>query len=337
MDSEAIAKYLSYRLPEASGLRVTGQERVFPGISRETWLIDVEFEQGGQKAQRGFVFRLDTPGGSIVPLPLSYEYEVYKRLRGSDVRIATAFWYERDPQWLMDGREFYVRQKVEGLVEIPHLGDPAYKDMHIAMAKEHAEQMAKVHTLDWRKHGFAEMEDLYPEWLIPGDESECARLDLELWERIFYDVQPEPYPAMTYVLAWLKEHCPKQSPGIRLVKGNNAMSEEIWQGTRIEAMSDWELTHLGDPTEDWAWAAQQGIEQLWGLEEIIDHYEKVSGIHIDPESLRYFRVFVPFKAFTCLQAGSRMFINGKDLRVQLGALAFLSHTFLEQIAKTAGL
>lgn len=337
MDEQAIARYLSYRLPAARDLRVTGLERVFPGISRETWLTDVEFEENGRKANRGFAFRIDTPGGSIVPLPLSYEYQVYQRLQGSSISIAKSCWYERDPQWLMDGREFYVREKVEGTVDIPHLGDPAYKEMHIAMAKEHAEQMAKVHTLDWRKHRFLEMRELYPEWLIPKDESECARLDLELWERIFYEIQPEPYPAVAYVLAWLKEHCPQQSPRISLVKGNNGMTEEVWQGTKIVAMSDWELTHLGDPTEDWAWASAQGLGQLWELENIIGHYQKVSGIQIDPASLNYFLVFVPFKAFTCLQAGSRMFIAGKDLRAQVGSLKFFSHLYLEQMAKAAGL
>jgi aminoglycoside phosphotransferase (APT) family kinase protein len=337
MDIQVVANYLRYRLPDATGLQVTSQERVFPGISRETWLVDVEFEQEGAKQRRGFVFRLDTPGGSIVSLPLSYEYDVYKRLQGSNIRIATAYWYERDDQWLMDGREFYVREKIEGVLDIPHLGDPAHRDLHITMAKEHAEQMAKVHMLDWRAHGFTEMADLYPEWLIPEKESDCARLDLELWENIFYEVQPEPYPAMTYALGWLKERCPKSSPGIRLVKGNNAMSEEIWQGTKIVAMSDWELTHLGDVSEDWAWAAQQGLEQLWDMESILDHYEAVSGISIDRESYAYFRVFVPFKAFTCLQAGSRMFINGKDRRVALAGLAFLSHTFLEAIAAATGL
>ena len=337
MNHQATANYLRYRLPEATGLQVVNQERVFPGISRETWLVDVEFEREGATQHRGFVFRLDTPGGSIVPLPLSYEYDVYKRLQGTDVRIAAAYWYERDERWLMDGREFYVREKIEGVLDIPHLGDAAYRDLHITMAKEHAEQMARIHLLDWRSHGFAEMADLYPEWLIPESDSDCARLDLELWENIFYAVQSEPYPAMTYALGWLKEHCPSNSPGIRLVKGNNAMSEEIWQGTKIVAMSDWELTHLGDVTEDWAWAAQQGIEQLWDLESILDHYKAFSGITIDRENLAYFRVFVPFKAFTCLQAGSRMFINGKDRRVALGGLAFLSHTFLEGIAAATGL
>lgn len=337
MDARAVERYLTYRLPEASRLEVTGLERVFPGVSRETWLTDVEFVRGGRRVKRGFVFRLDTPGGSIVPLPLSYEYEVYKRLEGSDVRIAPIFWYERDPEWRIEGREFYVREKVEGSVEIPHLGDASYRDMHIAMAKEHAEQMARVHTLDWRRHGFDEMKDLYPEWLVPSDASECARLDLELWERIFYDVQPEPYPAMAHVLGWLKEQCPAQSPRISLVKGNNGMSEEIWQGARIAAMSDWELAHLGDPTEDWAWATIQGIGQLWEEREIIAHYEQVSGIRIDPESLRYFLVFVSFKAFTCLQAGSRMFIGGKDLRVQVAALTIFSHQYLEQLAAAAGL
>ena len=44
----------------------------------------------GAAGRRGFVFRLDTPGGSIVPLPLSYEYQVYQRLQGSNVSIAAA-------------------------------------------------------------------------------------------------------------------------------------------------------------------------------------------------------------------------------------------------------
>ncbi|MCC6381662.1 MAG: phosphotransferase family protein [Dehalococcoidia bacterium] len=336
MDGAAVAKYLGYRLPEARNLAVTSLTRVFPGISRETWLVDTAFEEEGRAASRGFTFRMDTPGGSIVPLPLSYEYEVYRRLQGTDIRVARVLWYERDREWLMDGREFYVREKVEGAVDIPHLGDPAYRDMHVAMAKEHAEQMAKVHTLDWRKHGFAEMKDLYPEWRIPADAAQSARLDLELWEEIFYRIQPEPYPAMAQVLAWLKEHCPTSAPRVTLVKGNNGMTEEIWQGTKIAAMSDWELTHLGDPTEDWGWAAQQGLGQLWDFEQILAHYEQVSGIRVDRDSLRYYRLFVPFKAFVCLQAGARMFIAGKDLRVQVAGLTFMSHQFLAQLAAAAG-
>lgn len=337
MDVAAIERYLRFRVPEAQDLRVVGLQRVFPGISRETWLTDVHWEQDGERVARGFVFRLDTPGGSIVPLPLSYEYEIYARLQGSGLPIARTFWYECDPQWLMEGREFYVREKLEGAVEIPHLGDPQYKAMHIEMAKEHAEKLALVHTLDWQGQGFAELREKFPEWRVPRDEAECTRLDLELWEKIFYEVQPEPYPAMAYVLAWLKEHMPQRAPRISLVKGNNGMSEEIWQGTKIVGLSDWEVAHLGDPTEDWAWAVVQGIDQLWEVDQILAHYEQASGISIDRESLSYFYVLVWFKVFACLQAGGRMFIAGKDQRVQVASLTLFSHLFLEQMAKASGL
>lgn len=333
MDAEAIARYLAYRLPEATNLRVANLTRVYPGMSRETWLTDVQWEEAGRPVQQGFVFRMNGPGGSVVPLPLSYEFEIYERLKGSGLPVAKSLWYERGQRWLMDGREFFVREKVEGTVSIPHVGDPDYRDLHIAMAKEHAEKLALIHSLDWRQHRFAELADLYPQWVVPRDETECVRRDVEVWETLYYETQAEPSPAMVYTVDWLKKHAPDRSPRIALVKGNNGMDEEIWVGTKIVGLSDWELAHLGDPREDWAWAAAQGIGQLWGLEESLAHYRKVSGIAVDTESLEYFRVLTSFKAIVCMGSGLRMFVGEKDLRPQVATMGLVSHLQRDQTSR----
>ena len=64
-------------------VQVTACRQTFPGQSQETWLVDTEVAGG----TRGFVLRVNPPGGGIVPIPLRREWEVYSRLAGSPVPV----------------------------------------------------------------------------------------------------------------------------------------------------------------------------------------------------------------------------------------------------------
>src|SRR5262245_61273779 len=116
MDAPFAARYLEHRL--GYQVEVLKLRRSFPGISRETWLLDCAWEAGGERVAGGFVFRMDTPGGWVGPLPLRRGWEVYARLSGSAVPVAEPLWYEDDPAWqAAGGRDFFVRRKAEGEME----------------------------------------------------------------------------------------------------------------------------------------------------------------------------------------------------------------------------
>ena len=339
MEPRALERYLQKRLVQARGLELLKLRRTYPGMSRETWLADARWRQDGQEVTAGYVFRMDTPGGSVVPTPLRREYEVYKRLGGTTVPVPTALWYETDELLLTDGREFYVREKLEGQVQIPNLYDPSpqYDGLRLEVATEHISKLAALHTLDWKQLGFAEVLD------VPPDEGQSAGFDLDIWEENFDRVRPEAYPVAREVFCWLRDALPPTAPRISLNKGNNGVGEEIWQGNRIVGMSDWELAHLGDPTEDWTWmqlkpqVGSQGIGELFDEAHLQEIYFAASGIRLKEESLRYYRIVQRLKAFVCTVTAASMVTGGKDLRVSTAAMGLASYRAQAALAHAIGL
>jgi aminoglycoside phosphotransferase (APT) family kinase protein len=158
--------------------------------------------------------------------------------------------------------------------------------LRIAAAKEHASKLAALHRLDWRERGFGDL------MIVPSAPELNAQAAIDRLERELAACQTEPLPVVTESLGWLREHAPKGCQTV-LLKGNNGIGEEIWRDGRIIAMSDWELASLGDPASDWAWC--QGIKDVavagrWGLRDLLDHYEQLSGIHIEEADIEFYKL-----------------------------------------------
>ena len=332
MDTSIFERYLNYRLPEEPEIRVISVEQAFPGMSRETWIVDTVAGRGKSLDERGFIFRLDPPGGSIVQIPLRFEFSVYSKLQNSQVPVPETLWYEDNPEWLMDSREFFVREKIEGKVLIPEFEDPdpRHDPLRITMAREMAEKLALIHTCDWQALGLG---DIMP---VPDSNNDCARLDLEVWDEYLNRTLPEPSPIVERTMIWLRENQPDGAPIVSLLKGNNGIGEEIWHGTKIVAMCDWELSHLGDPSEDFSWC--QGFRDHPDLMEIlINHYTEISGIKPSLNNIEYYSIFYLLKTFACLQTGIGVYASGKDYRVQLANMGLWSQQIMYQLADTIGI
>jgi hypothetical protein len=107
---------------------------------------------------------------------------------------------------------------------------------------------------------------------------------------------------------------PTDSPRISLVKGNNGVGEEIWQGERIVAMSDWELASLGDGVLDLGFS--QGIMQLADFGEILRHYEQAVGSPVSPERLAFGGFLIWFKQIVCMMVYMyRPWLDGRSRRI----------------------
>lgn len=303
MDPRVVSAYLSERLGEPTDVRSLRQ--TFPGQSRETWLV--------RTAARGLVLRLDPPGGGVVPFPLRREWEIYVRLAPSPIPVGEPLWFD-DGCELSDGRPLFVRELVEGDTDVPGLNDPGPEGAALRerVAKEHAEKLAALHTLDWKRYGFDEVLD------APASTAEAGRFELETWRTIWDEVRTSPFPAITRALYWLEDRLPKGAARVSLLKGNNGLGEEIWRDATIVALSDWELASLGDPVQDWAFS--QGMLRLWDEEKTLRHYEQAAGFEIARESLAFWRVWTVFKALCCVHAGLRGFLDGRDPRVALPAM-----------------
>ncbi|HWD05876.1 MAG TPA: phosphotransferase family protein [Amycolatopsis sp.] len=276
---------------EADDLTVEQVARISQGVSRETWIVDAKVVRGDATTEESFVVRRDLPDGSVIPMPLREEFEVYHRLAASPVPTARALWFEDDPRWQPDERPAYVRTKVDGDWRLDFLSsdDPADDERKIAASKEHLEKLALLHTSDWRALGFGEI------GTVPDSPAACATALLDDLRDRLSAFQFEPSPAVAEGFAQLRATAPADAPVIALCKGTNGHGEEVWAGGQIVAMSDWELWRLGDPAYDFAQLQEMVPEivrdgrRLWGWPEALEFYRERSGIEITPERLSWYR------------------------------------------------
>ena len=283
MDKADVQEYLRARLAEP--LVVESVKRSFPGASRETWLVRCEPRAG---AASGYVVRVEPPEGAGCPGELKNEFEVYRRLYSSEVPVAEPLWYAEGIEFAA-GRPHMVRRMVEGSSTVAGLfnedADAPARRQRVAF--ECVEKLALVHRLDWKAYGFQE---LLPS---PPSAADSFKTELSIWSRYWAERKPFNSPVLEETIAWLGECVPADTPRISLVKGNNGLGEEIWQGEKIVAMSDWELACLGDGISDLFWS--QGTVRLVGFEEVLRHYEEAMGQKVSMERLAFANLFALVK------------------------------------------
>jgi aminoglycoside phosphotransferase (APT) family kinase protein len=281
-------------------------ERTFPGHSRMTWVLDT-MEQGG------LVLRVDHPGGPLVPIPMEVEYAVYERLWGTAVPVAEPLFFAKGEDFV-EGRAHMVRRLVEGSSQVEGLtGSPDDDpDLRRDVCYEMAEKLAVVHTLDWAAAGLKDVV------FVPSSPETALHEEVDHWRSLWLWSRSGPFPLLLEATYWLQEHIPEAPARLALTKGNNGIGEEIWNGRRIVAFSDWELAAIGEPALDWAFS--QGVLALHDPADTLRHYEEHSGFAVDPDLLAWATVWIRVKSSMTLNGGLAAFIDGTDNRLSRPAL-----------------
>jgi len=315
---DTLQSYFRARLGNA--VEVTKVKRTFPGISRETYLV---WTREGE-AEGSYIFRTDSKGGPICPVPLEFEWNIMSHLYKTPVPIAEPLWFDLAPE-VTQGRPVMVRRMADGSNDIPGLYDEgaaaAARRQRIAL--EHAEKLAILHTLDLEEWGFTKFVS------VPASPALAARHDFDHWTGRWRELRTDPMPLATEASFWLEENLPTSAPRVSLCKGNNGMGEEIWKHDKLAAMSDWELAFAGDPAQDWA--LSQGMLSMGDAKVTLKHYASVAGFEIDVPSLQFYRVWEVWKTLLILNSGLKSFLDGTDKTVARLNLGFGRIKLLEQL------
>jgi aminoglycoside phosphotransferase (APT) family kinase protein len=335
IDAVSVERLLRARLPADSDVTVDGIQQYVRGVSRETWVARLT----GVAVPDAVVIRRDLPGGSLVDIPLRDEYEIYRRLAATEIPVARVLWFEDEPGDLIPGPSLYVREFVAGSHEIPNFRDPdpKYDDLRIEVSKEHLRKLALVHTCDWRAAGLDEVLS------APAGADDCAHHALDLAVARYDALRMCAYPEITAGIQWLRRNADRSAPRICLVKGNNGLGEEVWRGTEIVAMSDWELASIGDPAYDFAQlqdlipAVGPAESPRWGLGPALAYYEEISGIPIERSSLYYYRTLYAIQKACTALAAIRAISDGRHAARLAWAGTEVLYRTRRTLAEAAGL
>jgi aminoglycoside phosphotransferase (APT) family kinase protein len=106
-----------------------------------------------------------------------------------------------------------------------------------------------------------------------------------------------PHPAFEMAFRWLEASRPPPADTV-LVHGDYRNGNGIVDPDGLRAVIDWELAHIGDPTEDLAWLCLRAMrfgfpKPVGGLgdyHDVLDAYTAVTGRKVDADTLRWWMV-----------------------------------------------
>ncbi len=318
-----LAAYLATQLSGASGVEVTGLERIHGGASRETSRFVLRYVLGGRPHQRRLILRRDPPG-SLIETDRRVEFAAYRAFHGSAVPVPEALWLEEDPAPL--DHPFFIMEELAGLESnFQALLTPPYLPLRTKIGERKWSILGEIARADPGKLGLVGlMEPIEPE--------ACWRRELEAWEKVLDEDELEPQPIIRAVIRWLRRHPPPPPQQIRVVHGDYRTGNFLFDSEgEIRAILDWEMAHLGDPLEDLAW----GINPVWqwsrdGLAgsllpkaDAIRIWEAASGLRADPNALRWWELFSCVKGQGIWVSGGREYQGGANHDPVLGLSSWM--------------
>ena len=303
LQSKLIA-WLQEKMSQAKNLSISGMQRAGAGVSNETFLFDLSWQENEEPRSRGMVLRHPPQSFPIFPeYDLAKQYRIMECLRQTDVPVPRLYGLEENEQLL--GVPFYLMGKIDGVVppEFPlyHSSGVYYDATPQHRAKMwwgSLEAMAKVHLLDWKSLGLSFLG-------VPGDGTDPIDRQLHYWEAYLDWVKEEPQPIMEAAAKWLRQntYVPKY---VTLCWGDSRLANTIYSRGDFDtlALLDWEMAFLGDPEADLGWfiyldwhhSVGWGIPRLEGspsAEETVERYESVTGRKVENPSFN--EVFAAFR------------------------------------------
>jgi len=283
--------WLGEKIPEARNISISSMQKPGMGLSNETYLFDISFDQSGERMTKEMVLRSVPHGNKVFPdYHLSHQFLIMKALRTSRVPVPEMLWLEEDAGVI--GSPFYIMERIHGTMPKDY---PSYHgtgmlfdtnpETRLAIWRDSIGMLARIHMLDW-------------EWLsldfLGVPESGTGPIDRQLlyWERFLAWIKDDPsesYPILERALLWLREN--RYEPErVTLCWGDARIGNILYREPEysIAAVLDWEMAFLGDPEADLVWfifidrylAEEYGMPRLEGLpsqEATVKRYEEETG------------------------------------------------------------
>ncbi len=241
LDEAALSRWLAEHVPGCQG----GRARALSfkgGQSNPTYWVGVE----GDAVAMELVLRKKPPG-HLLPSAhaVEREYRVMRALAGSDVPVPEALALCEDSAIL--GTPFFVMRYVPGRIfwqaDLPELGSSAERRAAYA---EYVRVLAAIHELDLGAVGLADY----------GKVGGFVARQVERWSKQYRASQTAELPAMEALMRYLAANVPERDE-TSLVHGDYRLDNLIFSASgepKVIATLDWELSTLGHPVSDLAYA-----------------------------------------------------------------------------------
>ena len=336
---EAIRGYLAGKTPGASAMVLRDLHRIAVGWSHETWLFDAHWTEGGEARSAGYCLRRD-PGNALLRelSDLGEQHRTLACLAGTDLRTPRPFWYEDTPNVL--GAPFLVMEKVEGECPNPwgREGRRFYAEaaQRSVLPESFTDTLATLHNIDWQAAGLDFLG--VPE----AGTTQFALGEVAKWKGLIEASGHGPEPVVTDLVCWLEANAPV-TERLALVHGAYRTGNLLVKDDRISAVLDWELQVIGDPMYDVAYVLsdlnREGsalFSNLVPRDVFFERYEAATGLTIDEEACRYYRLLYAMRSAAFWMSASGLYRDGRSEDIRLARTAWSIPVVLDRAARDLG-
>ncbi|HEY9313830.1 phosphotransferase family protein [Williamsia sp.] len=307
MTDSDIGDLLAARLSAVFGedVRVEDLRRLTAGANSETWSFTAHRTAGVSR----LILRRQ-PGAMHGPLGMTRESEAISAAAKAGVPVPTVVEFSDDAAAL--GAPYLVCEHIDGET-IPRklLRDDRYAQARTGMAAELGRTLARIHSIPLSavpalqsgvRSGLDELRQSYLDLDTPSAVTEIALAALSMY-------QPEPV-------------------GETVVHGDFRNGNLLISDSGLEAVLDWELTHIGDPREDlgwllvkcWRFGTAPEVGGFGTVDDLLDGYAEVAGVRPDIEAVRWWQLYrTVWWSIVCAQMAQRH-LSGGQRSVELAAI-----------------
>ncbi|MCP1838038.1 aminoglycoside phosphotransferase (APT) family kinase protein [Bradyrhizobium sp. USDA 4524] len=315
VDDDTVRAALAQHLSRISGIRteITRFGRKSSGFS---WITYAFVARSAAEDDRKLILRVGPPNGLFAPYSVLPQVYALRSLAGSGVPVPALVSFEQDGAEI--GFPFFICEHIEGDVPAPWAASELDPDHKRAVARQFVEILASLHRVDADATPFASRHH-------SGERAEVRAI--AGWRASLARPTARYYPLLDWGGRWLQNNCPRP-PRRTIVHGDYRIGNFIEHNGRITAILDWELTHLGDPHEDLAWAMMPTFNarsrKLYGVlerAEVIDLYQRASGIPVSDKSLAFYEAYALYQAAAIQMCAVRAFEVDRFNDMRLAVMA----------------
>ena len=235
LDAAALGAWLEKNVPGASGTPTVLQFK--GGQSNPTYWIGA--------GELALVLRKKPPG-KLLPSAhaIEREYRIMRALRDTDVPVPDALALCEDASVI--GTPFFVMRFVPNRIFWdPTLTELSSNDERSAIYAEYIRVLAALHRVDYKAVGLADY----------GKEGGFVARQIDRWSKQYEASRTSAVPAMEALMKWLPANIP-QHDETTLVHGDYRSDNILFHASEPKAIGviDWELSTLGHPISDLAYA-----------------------------------------------------------------------------------
>jgi aminoglycoside phosphotransferase (APT) family kinase protein len=289
--------------------RLVVLRRIATGNSRANWYA--ELDDGSR-----YVVRIEQ--GGVFGTSSADEYRFMAAAHRLGCPVAQVRWLE--PTGAVLGQPCFVMDYLDGATT-----GRDDRTMGPSLAHDFVRRLDELHRTAWE----SELDTrVSPEG--------ATHAQVDRWYGVYrgeVDAGASPIvPLLEEGAAWLHHHAPSLDR-VALVHGDPGPGNFVHDGERVTAFTDWEFTHLGDPTEDWAYLITMRGARTMDRAAWMALFERVAGVRIADRSLHYWSVFNFFKGACANLTCRRVFatVNPAPNMAIIGTA--LHQTYVRQVAR----